>query len=158
VGKMIGWINSRFLRKDVESAPERLRQMRKRVASAAQEYKGLLGRARRALRALWLLLLIWAAEATWKRWLLVFGPVLLSVAIFLSNPVEEAPKYGLDHDFAIESYEFPPSVAGATGTAFTPGNRIDILNNGDQFYPAMLEAMVLDQPRQQPHTPQIAGH
>jgi cardiolipin synthase len=138
---MIGWINSRFLRKDVESAPERLRRMRKRVASAAQEDKWWLGRARRALWSMWLLLLIWAAEATWKRWLLVFGLVLLGVAIFLSDPVEEAPKYGLDHDFAIESDEFLPSVAGATGTAFTPGNRIDILNNGDQFYPAMLEAI-----------------
>ena len=32
-------------------------------------------------------------------------------------------------------------MAGATGVPFLPGNRIDILNNGDAFYPAMLEAI-----------------
>ena len=32
-------------------------------------------------------------------------------------------------------------MAGATGVPFLPGNRIDILNNGDEFYPAMLEAI-----------------
>jgi cardiolipin synthase len=80
-------------------------------------------------------------KMTRKRWLLVFGLALLGVAIFLVNPIEESPKYGLDHDFAIESSEFLHSMAGATNTPFMPGNRIDILNNGDQFYPAMLEAI-----------------
>lgn len=80
-------------------------------------------------------------KMTRKRWLLVFGLALLGVAIFLFGPIEEGPKYGLDHDFAIESSEFLPSMAGATNMPFAPGNRIDILNNGDQFYPAMLEAI-----------------
>jgi cardiolipin synthase len=80
-------------------------------------------------------------KMTRKRWLLVFGLALLGVAIFLVNPIEESPKYGLDHDFAIESSEFLHSMAGATNTPIMPGNRIDILNNGDQFYPAMLEAI-----------------
>ena len=30
-------------------------------------------------------------------------------------------------------------MAGATGVPLAPGNRIDILNNGDEFYPAMLD-------------------
>jgi cardiolipin synthase A/B len=76
-----------------------------------------------------------------KRWLLIIVLVLIGVAIFLFNPIEESPKYGLDHDFAIGSSEFLPSLAGVTNTPFAPGNRIDILNNGDQFYPAMLEAI-----------------
>jgi cardiolipin synthase A/B len=80
-------------------------------------------------------------KMTRKHWLLVFGLALLGVAIFLVNPIEKSPKYGLDHDFAIESSEFLPSMAGATNTPFMQGNRIDILNNGDQFYPAMLEAI-----------------
>ena len=80
-------------------------------------------------------------KMTRKRWLLVFSLALLGVAIFLVNPIEESPKDGLDHDFAIESSEFLHSMAGATNTPFMPGNRIDILNNGDQFYPAMLEAI-----------------
>ena len=32
-------------------------------------------------------------------------------------------------------------MAGATGVPFLPGNRVDILNNGDAFYPAMLDAI-----------------
>lgn len=115
--------------------------MRKQAATEAQEDKGWLRRARQSIWSLWTLVLIWAAEATWKRWLLIFGLILLAVAAFIFNPVEEAPKYGLDHDFAIESSEFLSSMVGATDTALTPGNRIDILSNGDQFYPAMLEAI-----------------
>ena len=43
--------------------------------------------------------------------------------------------------FAIESPEFLPSIVGATDTPFLPGNRVDVLNNGDEFYPSMLEAI-----------------
>jgi cardiolipin synthase A/B len=141
VSKMIGRIHSLILRKDVESAPENLRRMRKQAAGYTQEGKSWLSRIRHAIWSLLMVVLIWAAEASWKRWLLVLGLALLGVAALLFNPVEEAPAYGLDHEFAIESSEFLSSVAGATNTPFMPGNRIDVLNNGDQFYPAMLEAI-----------------
>ena len=32
-------------------------------------------------------------------------------------------------------------MAGATGAVFSPGSDIEILNNGTEFYPAMLEAI-----------------
>ncbi len=115
--------------------------MRKQVLGDGKDGQSLIGRTRLAIWSLWMLVLIWAAEASWKRWLLVLGIVLLGFAAYLFNPIEEAPKYGLDHDFAIESSEFLSSVAGATNTPFMSGNRINILNNGDQFYPAMLEAI-----------------
>ena len=38
-------------------------------------------------------------------------------------------------------------MAGATGVPFTHGNRIDMLNNGDEFYPAMLEEIAPRRPR-----------
>ena len=41
----------------------------------------------------------------------------------------------------MDDEEFLATMAGATGVPFLPGNRIDILNNGDRFYPAMLEAI-----------------
>ena len=50
-------------------------------------------------------------KMTRKLWLLVFGLVLLGVVILLFNPVEEAPKFGLndennvcvyDHDFSAQ--------------------------------------------------------
>ena len=57
------------------------------------------------------------------------------------TPTEFPPRYGLDHEFAVDDEEFLPTMAGATGVPFLPGNRLDILNNGDEFYPAMLEAI-----------------
>ena len=140
VNKIISRIRSLKPGKDIESVPEKLRRMRK-LASNETHKESYLRRARTFIWSLWLLVLIWAAEAKLKQYLIVFGIVLLAVIAFIFNPVEESPKYGLDHDFAIESSEFLPSMTGATDTNFVSGNRIDILNNGDQFYPSMLEAI-----------------
>jgi cardiolipin synthase len=52
-----------------------------------------------------------------------------------------APAFGLDHEFSIESPEFVGTVAGASGSPFLGGNRLELLNNGDAFYPAMLTAI-----------------
>jgi cardiolipin synthase len=60
---------------------------------------------------------------------------------YLIAPVESAPRYGLDHEFPVDSLEFLTTLAGATGVPFTTGNRIDLLNNGDEFYPPMLQAI-----------------
>ena len=67
----------------------------------------------------------------------------MAMALFchLSAPVETPPRFGLDHEMAIESDEFLTSIAGATGAPFIPGNRIEILNNGDEFFPPMLQAV-----------------
>ena len=56
----------------------------------------------------------------------------------LAAPVETPPRFGLDHEMNMESEEFLTSIAGATGSPFAPGNRVDILNNGDEFYPVIL--------------------
>jgi cardiolipin synthase len=66
-----------------------------------------------------------------------------SVAGFclLSTPVEFPPRYGLDHTFDVDSPEFLETMAGAVGVPFVGGNRLDLLNNGDRFYPAMLTAI-----------------
>ena len=63
---------------------------------------------------------------------------LMALVSYLLAPVESAPRYGLDHQMAIDDEEFLATMAGATGVPLAPGNRIDILNNGDEFYPAML--------------------
>ena len=56
----------------------------------------------------------------------------------LAAPVETPPGFGLDHEMNMESEEFLTSIAGATGSPFAPGNPVDILNNGDEFYPVIL--------------------
>lgn len=60
---------------------------------------------------------------------------------YLIAPIESPPRYGLDHEFGVDSPEFLTTITGATGLAFTHGNRIVLLNNGDEFYPAMLHAI-----------------
>ena len=60
---------------------------------------------------------------------------------YLLAPAAAPPRYGLDHEFAVDSPEFVDTMAGASGSPFLPGNRLELLNNGDAFYPPMLEAI-----------------
>ena len=41
----------------------------------------------------------------------------------------------------MESPEFLSTIAGATGKPFLRGNSLKVLNNGDEFYPSMLDAI-----------------
>ena len=59
----------------------------------------------------------------------------------LSTPIEFPPQYGLDHGLTVGDPEFLNTMAGAAGVPFLPGNSVRLLNNGDRFYPAMLEAI-----------------
>src|SRR5262252_8306895 len=47
--------------------------------------------------------------------------------------------YELPHDFTVGSATFLPSAL--PGPPLTPGNRIEILENGDGIFPAMLDAI-----------------
>jgi cardiolipin synthase len=98
-------------------------------------------RARRLFWSWW----PWALAFLWNlahdKWGWTIGTGLMALACYLIAPVESPPQYGLDHEFAIDDEEFLPTMAGATGVAFLPGNALSILNNGDAFYPAMLKAI-----------------
>lgn len=93
---------------------------------------------RRLLWSWWL----WAATAViaavFDTWYLAAGAGIFAFVCFVVTPSEQSPVYGLDHDFAVADPEFLPTMCGATGVAPTSGNRIDILNNGREFYPVML--------------------
>jgi hypothetical protein len=101
-------------------------------------------RVRRLLWSWWL----WAALAVLAlladRSYTALGLAVAAVVIYMAAPRERAPTYGLDHDFAIESEEFLSTVAGATGAPFLAGNSLEVYNNGDEFYPAMLSAVERD--------------
>jgi cardiolipin synthase len=82
---------------------------------------------------------IWALVTdAWNRAAL-FG--LIAVITYLSTQRERPPTYGLDHVIPTEDPAFLDSVVGLTGVTFLEGNRVDLLNNGDEFYPAMLRAI-----------------
>src|SRR5215218_2498451 len=108
--------------------------------------KGILPfwtRMRRLLWSWW----PWAAACLWAlindKWGWAWGTGAMAFVSYLIAPAEAAPQYGLDHEFAVEDEEFLPTMAGATGVPFLPGNSLAILNNGDAFYPAMLDAIAV---------------
>jgi cardiolipin synthase len=98
-------------------------------------------RMRRLLWSWW----PWAAACLWAlvydKWGWAWGTGAMAFISYLITPEEAAPQYGLDHEFAVDDEEFLPTMAGATGVPFVPGNALTILNDGDEFYPAMLEAI-----------------
>jgi cardiolipin synthase len=70
-----------------------------------------------------------------------FSAMMMAIISYLIWPTEVPPRYGLDHLFCVDDEEFLTTIEGTTGVPFLPDNRIEILNNGDEFYPAMLEAI-----------------
>ena len=68
--------------------------------------------------------------------------VILGYALAITAAKSSAPRetvYDLPHDFRVTDPTFLPSAL--PGPAMTSGNRIDILENGDEFFPAMLQAI-----------------
>jgi cardiolipin synthase len=49
--------------------------------------------------------------------------------------------YPLEADLDVCSTEFQNTIEGVTGMPFVSGNHVAIYNNGDEFYPAMLDAI-----------------
>jgi cardiolipin synthase A/B len=86
-----------------------------------------------------ILVRIW--KAIFYRRVIAVILVALAFIVYLATPSEQSPSYGLDHDFQVESDEFLSTIVGSTGVSFAEANRVDIFNNGDQFYPPMIEAI-----------------
>lgn len=94
--------------------------------------------ARRLFWSWWL----WALAAltcAWLEWQ-VWAGVSAGVAVLarLLEPRVRAPRFGLDHEMAVDADGFVATVAGATGAPFIAGNTFEVLHNGDAFYPRML--------------------
>jgi cardiolipin synthase len=88
---------------------------------------------------------VWALAAMtfqiadqWE-WTIVSG--MMAMLTYLIAPQEQSPRYGLDVPFAVESDDFVSSMVGTTGVPVIDGNKLDILNNGDEFFPAMVQAI-----------------
>jgi cardiolipin synthase len=98
-------------------------------------------RARRLLWSWW----PWAIVSIWaighEKWGWAIGSGAMAMVSYLIAPAAASPRYGLDHEFSIDSAEFVGTVAGASGSPFLKGNTLELLNNGDAFYPPMLAAI-----------------
>ncbi len=87
----------------------------------------------------------WALGGLWclvtDRFGWATGLLATALVAYLLRPAERAPRLGLDHVAPAGSPEFLATLAGLSGAAVVAGNRVDVLDNGDAFYPAMLEAV-----------------
>jgi cardiolipin synthase len=106
--------------------------------------KGALGPGARLRRLLWswwpwALVSVWAIAA--HRWWWALGTGAMALISHLTALAAPPPRYGLSHEFSIDSEEFLHTIAGASGAPFLPGNAVELLNNGDAFYPRMLDAI-----------------
>lgn len=99
------------------------------------------GRARRLLWSWW----PWAIVSIWnisqQHWGWAIGTGVFATIAYLIEPAALPPRYGLNHEFSTDSDEFLSTVAGVCGVSFASGNDVEVLNNGDAFYPRMLEAI-----------------
>jgi cardiolipin synthase len=98
-------------------------------------------RIRRVIRTWW----IWLAVAIATHltghhiWTLIAGA--WSFFFYHTTPESHPAVYALETDIDVESREFPVTMAGMTGMPLVPGNQAALFNNGDEFFPAMLEAV-----------------
>ena len=109
-----------------------------------QQPKGRIGlwlRIRRFLLSWWIWALVAIVATITDHWWWASFTGLWAFVCFLLTPSERAPQYGLDHQFGVDDAEFIPTVSGATGVELTECNRVELFNNGDEFYPEMLKAI-----------------
>ena len=96
---------------------------------------------RQIVFAWWVWAIIAITALVYDKWGWAIGTGLMASFAFLVWPREVPPRVGLEHEFSVDDDEFLTTIAGSTGIPFFEGNAIEILNNGDEFYPAMLKAI-----------------
>ena len=98
-------------------------------------------KVRQVIFAWWMWAGAGVVALVYDNWGWAIGTGLMAVFAFVAWPREKPPRVGLEHEFSVGDSEFLTTMVGATGIPILPGNTIEILNNGDEFYPAMLKAI-----------------
>ena len=97
-------------------------------------------RGRRVIGAWW----IWLAAALvlyqTGLWYLAVIAGAISFVFYHTSADSDPVLYALEPNFNTDSAEFRNTMAGMTGMQLVEGNSVEIYNDGDEFYPAMLEA------------------
>ncbi len=96
-------------------------------------------RVRRVLWSWWVWALAATALAVMGRNVWAGVSVAMAVLARLLERRVRPPRFGLDHDVGVGSDDYLATVAGATASPFIGGNSVEVLHNGDAFYPRMLE-------------------
>ena len=96
---------------------------------------------RRGIRAWWIWLALALVLYQAGFWYLAVVAGAISFVFYHTSASSHPALYALEPHFDTASAEFRNTIAGMTGMPLTDGNRVEIYNNGDEFYPAMLEAI-----------------
>jgi cardiolipin synthase A/B len=120
---------------------QKIQRINYRVQQQASGKPGLIGLIRKSLWTWW----FWAAGASAAAFYdyekTAIGFAIAALITHLASTQEVAPERGLETEFPVESHEFCQSIVGATGAPFVKNSTVSVLNNGDEFYPAMLESI-----------------
>jgi cardiolipin synthase len=75
----------------------------------------------------------------WIGLILAFVAIVLVFCLFFIR--RHTLEYKLEHTFAVRDPEFIGSALALSDPVLIPGNKIKLLHNGDEYFPAMLEAI-----------------
>jgi len=96
-------------------------------------------RVRNVIRAWWVWLAVALVLEGFGRHISASIAGALSFLLYHTSAVSHPAVYALEPSFDTESPEFTTTMAGATGMPVVEGNGVALYDNGDQFYPAMLQ-------------------
>ncbi len=98
-------------------------------------------RVRHVIRTWWIWLAAAIVAILTGHW--VFAAIASAVSFFCyqTSPEHNPAVYALETDLDVSSAEFPVTMTGMTGMPLIEGNRVTIYNGGDEFFPAMLDAI-----------------
>jgi cardiolipin synthase len=81
------------------------------------------------------------AKMWWAILITLFGAGFLTILFLNLRAGEKQIRYELTHRFAVEDPQFLRCMGQLLGPGILPGNRIQALQNGNQIFPAMLDAI-----------------
>jgi hypothetical protein len=98
-------------------------------------------RVRRVIRTWWIWLAVAILAHLTTHWILMVITSILAFFFYHTTPESHPAVFALESDLDVESPEFPVTMAGMTGMPLVPGNQVVLFNNGDEFFPEMLQAI-----------------
>jgi len=120
---------------------QRLQTVQYRLQQKTSGKPGFFSLTRKLFWAWWFWAVAAAAASLYDHDKTAIGFAVAALLTYLVANTERPPTQGLETDFSVHSHEFCDSIVGATGADFVKNNQVTILNNGDEFYPVMLDAL-----------------
>ena len=83
----------------------------------------------------------WSRRRLWTAAISALATVFVVLFSFNFTRSEKTLERVVEHDYAVSDPQFRRELGVLLGPAVLPGNHVDALDNGDEIFPAMLEAI-----------------